>query len=279
MKRLLCCLFYGQAMAAASDFYRYQVPCPTDPTLYGYTSIASLNLEMKHHASLVSSPVSLPLKERYVYTLCPKLGFDGSQQLTPLLPRTYVVCGRKGSSTDECVIQGGSTQVLLIDTASTSSISRRLFVLQGLTFFGSQDMSIAALASNSTRAEFIDCHWKVSNITWLTLFCVCIIILTHWSMQKSSGSAAIYMALGYAVSVPFHTPEITFRFDDNIFAQNRRDLQASDSLATEALSWNPHRHLEASSYPMSVSLVDCTIEVRRSYISPLLLPMIYLGTP
>jgi hypothetical protein len=120
-------------------------------------------LEMKHHASLVSAPLSLPLRERYVYTLCPNLVYEGSQQLTLLLPRTLVICGREGTSMDQCVIQGGSTQVLLIDTAITSTTSRRIFVLQGLTFTASQDMSIAALASNATRAEFIDCHWKVST--------------------------------------------------------------------------------------------------------------------
>jgi hypothetical protein len=182
--------------ASSSEFHRYRVPCPktslTDLTVLGYTSILDLNAEMRHHASLLAPPWNESPKSEYRYTLCPHVDvtstmtttttttpsyFEGSQQLTPLLDRTYIKCGETGDSgNNACVIQGGMTQVLLIDdsgdeidndtagSSTSSSSSSRLFVFQGITFLESQDMSIAALASSSTRAEFIDCHWKVRTV-------------------------------------------------------------------------------------------------------------------
>jgi hypothetical protein len=83
---------------------------------------------------------------------------DGSQQVTPLLDRTYIKCGPSGSSHEECIIDGGTTQVLLVDTLPDT---HRIFVFQGITFQNSQGLSIAAVASSRTRAEFLDCHWNV----------------------------------------------------------------------------------------------------------------------
>ena len=136
----------------------FAVPCPSDPTLQGYTSLRDLNLEMKRHKSFLAPPLLETPQAQYKYHLCPHTTFDGAEQLTPLLDRTLVQCGRSGSAQDNCIIQGGTTQVLLVDTLP---LQHRIFVFQGITFTSSTDVSIAAYASSQTRAEFYDCHWKV----------------------------------------------------------------------------------------------------------------------
>jgi hypothetical protein len=190
-----------------------------------------MNLDMNRAASWTAPPLLNPPLERYIYTICPGTVLQGEEQLTPLLHNSYIRCGREGSSHDDCVIEGGTTQILLYDTitvtttttttvATTSSSSLtsswggtgeptastrtaitfddttdiltaskeltqleaaaaplhtpehpKRFIFQGITFQDSHDVSVAAIASSTTRAEFYDCHWKVSSYctSWLSL--------------------------------------------------------------------------------------------------------------
>ena len=173
---------------AAIGDYQYQVPCPSDPSLLGYTSIADLNSEMKRHAGLLwnfwmqaDSNQQKEPQQLYQYTLCPHTIFDGTEQLNPLLDRTWIRCGREtvNGSKNQCIIRGGKTQVLMIDQGYNSMATttneedkgpERIFVFQGITFTESQDISIAAFATGGTRAEFIDCHWKVCKPRLLCFF-------------------------------------------------------------------------------------------------------------
>jgi hypothetical protein len=145
-----------------------QVRCPNDPSLMGYISIRDLNLDMKYQVSLLVPPLNQPPRDRYAFTICPVTTLDGSDQLTPLLASSHFVCGAEGKSQDDCVISGGTTQVLLMDVIeqAAASVSDRVnsFTFSGITFVESQDISIAALGSSRTRAEFYDCHWKVRTV-------------------------------------------------------------------------------------------------------------------
>jgi hypothetical protein len=174
--------------------------------LWGYTSLRDLNLEMRRHASQVSllrqqpqpqqgQPQSQPSNKNrnrrlYTYTLCPKTIFDADssssleydednnnnnnfQPVAPILSGTVIQCGRDGDSRDDCIIQGGGTQVLMVggeeqeqDDMDDDEIT--LFVFRGITFRQSHESSVAALRSNTTRAEFVDCHWRVRT----TYFCL-----------------------------------------------------------------------------------------------------------
>ena len=69
--------------------------------------------------------------------------------------------------------------MLMIDQGYNSMVTttneedkgpERIFVFQGITFTESQDISIAAFATGGTRAEFIDCHWKVCKPRLLCFF-------------------------------------------------------------------------------------------------------------
>ena len=188
---LLALCLTENASAASNEkeelpLFRFQEKCANQPSLLGYSSIQSLNEEIKYHASLLREPYSQEPRGRYEYNLCPGVVLDGSQQLTPLLDGTFVICGADGKAENQCIIQGGTTQVLLLDTAEllledapvveqrinaqvrkSMPEGQKVLVFRGITFLDSQDMSIAALASPRTRADFHDCHWEVCDVILL----------------------------------------------------------------------------------------------------------------
>jgi hypothetical protein len=216
--------------AFQNQYYPRQVECSSSSTtsssaspqqqhpLYGYISIQDMNLDMLRAASWIAPPLLNPPLERYIYTICPGTILQGQEQLTPLLHNSYIRCGGQGHRHDDCIIEGGTTQILLYDTMTTTSTTAssttsstsisvtstaeptastrtaitfddaqsilqgtkeltqseaatatplftpehpKRFIFQGITFQDSQDVSVAAIASSATRAEFYDCHWKV----------------------------------------------------------------------------------------------------------------------
>ena len=166
---------------SSSALYRRQVACPTDPSIQGYVSIQDMNQDMKLEAARLAPPTLKEPLDRYTFRICPHTTLLGSEQLTPLLDRVEFICGANGDSQDQCIIQGGATQVLLLvqspprngtanstntttTTTDTIADTRQLYVFRGITFQDSQQLSIAALApSFTTSAEFYDCHWKVCS--------------------------------------------------------------------------------------------------------------------
>ena len=236
--------------------YIHRVPCPTDKSLLGYTSIESLNLEIKRHKSLVVPPILSPPHAQYTYRLCPHTRYlDASTtSLTPFLDHTHILCGRNGDVNDHCVLEGDGSgpQVLLVDTLP---IQPRVVVLEGITFEQttttastttasgySEHYSIAAVASNQMRAEFLHCHWKNAQR---------VLLISH----------------AISVAVPFQNPDVTFAFDttmNNIFDHRRRRRRRSAELSQEQDILDDGRLVEYSpTKSMSVSLLDCIIEVRR----------------
>jgi hypothetical protein len=222
--------------AFQNQYYPRQVECSSSPTtsttasaaspqhaLYGYISIQDMNLDMLRAASWIAPPLLNPPLERYIYTICPGTVLQGQEQLTPLLHNSYIRCGGQGHRHDDCIIEGGTTQILLYDSMTTTSTTAstttsvsttaeptastrtaitfddtqsilqgtkeltqseaatttplftpehpKRFIFQGITFQDSQDVSVAAIASSTTRAEFYDCHWKVCFVYVVVIPC------------------------------------------------------------------------------------------------------------
>ncbi len=207
MKRwipIIVVLRFWLLMIAASAFPEYPLalPCPSDPSLFGYTSILDLNTELRRHASALAPPLNRIPTEEFRYRLCPQTSLTVNASHSLLLPpelllhQPIIQCGRKGDSLDRCIIQGGKTQVLLLDDWSNST-QRQSIDFLGISFQGSHNISIAAL-STKTTVRFIDCHWK--NI---------------------QGRSAIMMAKARALAWP-QVPQPTFILEDhNIFASRR----------------------------------------------------------
>ena len=84
--------------------------------------------------------------------LCAKTTIDVPRKLHIHLNKSNTVlqCGQKGLLSDECVISGGSDQVVI----SASGI-----VVAGVTFIGSSRVSIRAEANSKATARIRDCHF------------------------------------------------------------------------------------------------------------------------
>jgi len=192
--------------------YDLAVPCPSDRSLIGYTSIVDLNTELRRHASAMAPPLNRKPFAEYRYHLCPQTALILNTNQSLVLPPSLLAhepifqCGHNGNALDSCLIQGGDTQVLLLDDFSDST-QRLSVVFQGLTFEGSKDISIAAFSTRTT-ARFVDCHW-----------------------ENAKGRAAIMIAKARALTWP-QVPETTFAFDlHNIFT-SRRQLEVEQAKLT-----------------------------------------------
>lgn len=140
---------------------RRDVPCPYDDSIVGYTSIAHLNADIQEEIDRIENVPILQPESSYIYTLCPHTVFVGDERLTPLLDNSTFLCGNMGDSKDKCTLMGGSVQVNIIDSPYQYQINRLFF--RGLTFSNFTSYGVAASASSQTRAEFHDCHWRVSH--------------------------------------------------------------------------------------------------------------------
>mmetsp|Transcript_27201 Transcript_27201/g.63175 ORF Transcript_27201/g.63175 Transcript_27201/m.63175 type:complete len:229 (-) Transcript_27201:2609-3295(-) len=157
---LLLCILPGLPVQVLCD---RRVSCPNDSDLRGYTSIADINHDML--ATEIQNNDPSTEKSSFRFTLCPDTYFDGHEKLTPLLANSSFVCGRNGDSKDNCTIVGGHMQVeILPSDRVVESVD-----FQGITFANFTGYGVAALATKETRAEFRDCHWKVSF--FMAFFC------------------------------------------------------------------------------------------------------------
>ena len=245
-------------VSAAEEFpqYRWAVPCPSEPSLTGYVSLADLNTEMRRHSSELSPPLNrIPVQE-FRYYLCPQSTFNASVPLflPPALMQysPVIQCGHRGSSIDTCILNGGANHVLILDSgdaidrsstneAITEVVDRQSVVFQGLIFQGSTDISIAAF-SNRTNAQFIDCHWR--NI---------------------QGRAAIMLANAKPLTWP-QVPQPTFVLQSashNIFSSRRR--LTSTAAATSTTTTTPINATTLTSsndkVTMQLSCLGCSFQV------------------
>jgi len=131
-----------------------------------FNTLGAINSVMQ--TELVRIQNGAPPQQSYVYSLCPNTFLDASAEpLEPVLNNVMFVCGESGDRSGRCVILGGSQQVLIQDSLVDGYPLQELSFL-GITFSAFEtnggDMtgsSIAAFASSTTTATFIDCVWQV----------------------------------------------------------------------------------------------------------------------
>jgi hypothetical protein len=113
----------------------------------------------------------------YTFTLCPNQVFDAALvTLQPVLSDAMFVCGANGDPEDDCTLLGGDEQVRIEDSTVDGYVLERV-VFVGVSFadFSSSDemlgSSIAALASSTTTATFMNSRWSVSFSKCSTDYC------------------------------------------------------------------------------------------------------------
>ena len=150
-----------------------QERCRTDPSVVGFTSLSKLGEAMRNDFSAIVAGVHTP--GPFIYRLCPRVTFELDEFKTgklsyiyPLLDGTKIVCGSAGRSSDRCIIQGGDAQVILRESM-TEGYSRLETEFHGITFQGSDGLSVAAWDEPETKVTFKDCHWKVNMCFFLLL--------------------------------------------------------------------------------------------------------------
>lgn len=152
------------------------VNCPNDLTdLEGYTSLAALNNDMQLELQRISNG-GTPAPP-YTFTLCPNQVFDAALvTLQPLLSGATFVCGANGDPEDDCTLLGGEEQIRIEDS-TVDGYPLESIVFVGLSFadFSNSDemlgSSIAALASSTTTATFMNSRWAVSFSKFSTDYC------------------------------------------------------------------------------------------------------------
>lgn len=135
-------------------------PCPQDTALQGYTTITQINRDMQAELDLIAG--GQPAQMGYTFTLCPDTAFDATEMaLTPLLNNATFVCGRSGSSGDNCLIFGGQEQIR-IESSTDASVPIEVVGFFGLSFVNFTGTAVAARASSATTANFLDARFLVS---------------------------------------------------------------------------------------------------------------------
>lgn len=153
--------------ASAQTVNSRAFPCPNDPTITGYTTIADINQDQFDELARITagSAVASP---PYSFVLCPNTQFDASaQSLNIVLSGTVLSCGSDmtASSTMGCSIQGGSPQVYLADS-TTPNYQFTSATIIGVTFEMFNGTAIDVMATETLTLTLMDVVWKVS-LNWL----------------------------------------------------------------------------------------------------------------
>jgi len=135
--------------------------CPTDPSLFGYTSLLAINDDIQREVQALTFDPTLKPQEKYEFVLCPHTHFNGAEGLEPILNNTVFQCGGGAgdgvASENNCTIRGGTHQVLMRER--DFYLPMEYVEFRGITFDSSAKYSIAAFAPPSVTARFQDCHW------------------------------------------------------------------------------------------------------------------------
>lgn len=136
-----------------------QVQCPGQPDFTGFDTVASLNAALVQEQNSIAGggPINAP----YVFTLCPDLTIDFSEEsLTNVLDDVTFAC----ASSDPllpCIFSGGSTQVVIEDSPVPGyDITSVTFA--GIVFEGFTGSAISGTASDTTMVTIADSIFRVS---------------------------------------------------------------------------------------------------------------------
>jgi len=97
-----------------------------------------------------------------IYRLCPDTVFTVVKAAIPI-PRSniHIQCGSDGSSRNNCIVSGGSVQLIIpFKDDDDGPIAIGNCLVSGVIFIGSTHLSIGAAASIRSNVRFEDCHWK-----------------------------------------------------------------------------------------------------------------------
>jgi hypothetical protein len=114
----------------------------------GYINIGQMNEDMaaeRGRILLGGTPASL-----YIFPLCENLVYDlGAEPLVPVLDGVVISCGLTGASANQCIFNGGSTQVQ-IESFEGTELPVNGVSLSGITF---SDYTTTAIGSGSTGTD------------------------------------------------------------------------------------------------------------------------------
>ena len=130
-----------------------------------FDSIGAINSFMQ--TELVRIEAGADPQASYTFNLCTNTFFDASMTtLEPVLNNAMFLCGEDGSRRNRCIFVGGVEQVR-IDNSLVPGYPLQEVTFMGITFSSFESgsamsgTSIAAFASATTTATFMDCAWQV----------------------------------------------------------------------------------------------------------------------
>ncbi len=157
----MCCLSVEVVKCQFDGFESSTAPCPTNPNINGYSTIAAINSDMDQELKRIGEG-GTP-QEVYFMTLCPQTMFDTSGgPLLPQLNQATLSCGGTGNVNDGCVFGGGIENIRVQDpNIEGYSVNALNFI--GITFTAFTGRSIELAASAPTVAIFLNCLWQDFN--------------------------------------------------------------------------------------------------------------------
>lgn len=130
------------------------ISCPEDPSQVGYKHVTDVNVDQQSELDRVAAGQA-PRKP-YVFPFCNNFKFLSDQAvLKVLLDDVKFVCGFNGTNAELCVFEGGQVQVEIPENAGSKNV-----VIEGMSFFGSEGVSIQAYGAGSSKLTLTDVSFQ-----------------------------------------------------------------------------------------------------------------------
>jgi hypothetical protein len=147
------------------------VSCPTNSSIVGYTSVASLQADFVSERDAIEQGESVA-QASYLFTLCPNTSFVFSNDpITPLLDQSTIRCGTSGDPIDACIFSGGATQVVVESSTLENFYAITQITFEGVSFTQFTQAAISGSALDTTTLVCIGCVFEVRPLL-LSYFCV-----------------------------------------------------------------------------------------------------------
>jgi hypothetical protein len=154
MKRIALLAFAAVAQAAPELCSN-----GTGSSELGYQSIAAINADMQVELNAIRNGTAG--KASYSYSLCSSSVLDATDgPLRPVLQNVFFICGADGSSTNDCTILNGATQVE-ISSSSLAGYDMTDITFMGIQFSDFKNSSITAIAGAPAQVNFRDVMFTV----------------------------------------------------------------------------------------------------------------------
>jgi hypothetical protein len=131
--------------------------CPSDASISGYTSIASINGDIDQEITRIGSGGSP--QGLYMLVLCPGTFDTSSSPLLPRLDQATYSCAGTGNVNEGCILSGGETNIR-IDDPGIDGYNVNDMNFMGITFTAFTGYSIELLGTAPAEAIFLNCLWQ-----------------------------------------------------------------------------------------------------------------------